>query len=198
MARSWGVEYSDLCVHSGVRSDVGGGSGDLAPYSDPDKPQHDRRPSGSLRDLGGAGFLPGTTLGPICGRRVSCYPNCADEPADSRLLYERNEGRVARYNRARLEHSRCEAGTIYVYGDAAYYRFFTGAVRPGLRLLEIREGDPTDLSREPASSCPILLWVVGSSWNADEIRARLGLSDNSFGIADFYEAFLVFRNPPYT
>src|ERR1700730_15593145 len=115
MARSWGVEYSDLCVHSGVRSDVGGGSGDLAPYSDPDKPQHDRRPSGSLRDLGGAGFLPGATLGPICGRRVSCYPNRADEPADSRLLYERNEGRVARYNHVRLEHSRLEAGTIYVY-----------------------------------------------------------------------------------
>ncbi len=92
----------------------------------------------------------------------------------------------------------CEAGTIYVYGDAAYYRFFTGAVRPALRLLEVREGDSADLSREPASACPILLWVVGSSWNADDIRARLGLSDNSFGIADFYEAFLVFRNPPYT
>ena len=92
----------------------------------------------------------------------------------------------------------CEAGTIYVYGDAAYYRFFTGAVRPGLHLLEIREGDSKDLSRDPASSCPILLWVVGSSWNPDDIRARLGLTDNSFGIADFYEAFLVFRNPPYT
>jgi hypothetical protein len=92
----------------------------------------------------------------------------------------------------------CEAGTIYVYGDAAYYRFFTGTVRPGLHLLEIREGDSKDLSREPASSCPILLWVVGSSWNPDDIRARLGLTDNSFGIADFYEAFLVFRNPPYT
>ena len=92
----------------------------------------------------------------------------------------------------------CEAGTIYVYGDAAYYRFFTGTVRPGLHLLEIREGDSKDLSREPASSCPILLWVVGSSWSPDDIRARLGLTDNSFGIADFYEAFLVFRNPPYT
>jgi len=51
----------------------------------------------------------------------------------------------------------CEAGTIYVYGDAAYYRFFTGTVRPGLHLLEIREGDSKDLSRDPASSCPILL-----------------------------------------
>jgi hypothetical protein len=40
--------------------------------------------------------------------------------------------------------------------------------------------------------------VVGSSWNADDIRAKLGLSDNSFGVADYYEAFVVFRNPPYT
>ena len=92
----------------------------------------------------------------------------------------------------------CEAGPIHVYGDAAYYRFFTEAVRPRLRLLEIPEGEFKDLSREPTTSCPILLWVVGASWNADDIRAELGLSDNSFGVADFYEAFVVFRNPPYT
>jgi len=90
----------------------------------------------------------------------------------------------------------CEAGTIHVYGDAAYYRFFTEAVRPRLRLLEIPEGESKDLRREPATSCPILLWVVGA-WNADDIRAKLGLSDNSFGVADFYEAFVIFRNPPY-
>src|SRR6266446_1797486 len=106
MARTWGLEYSDLRVHSGLRSDIGGGSGGLATYSDPDEPQHDRRPSGSLRDCGGAGFLPGTTLGHICGCHVSCCPDRADEPADSRLLHERNEGGVARYSRARLEHSR--------------------------------------------------------------------------------------------
>ena len=92
----------------------------------------------------------------------------------------------------------CEAGPIHVYGDAAYYRFFTEAVRPRLRLLEMPEGEFKDLSREPTTSCPILLWVVGASWNADDIRAELGLSDNSFGVADFYEAFVVFRNPPYT
>lgn len=97
-----------------------------------------------------------------------------------------------------LNTSGCGSGTIYVYGDAAYYRFFTEAVRPRLRLIEIPEGQSKDLSREPTSSCPILVWVVGSSWNADDLRTKFGLSDSSFGVADFYEAFVVFRNPPYT
>jgi len=92
----------------------------------------------------------------------------------------------------------CESGAIRVYGDAANYRFFTKSVRPQLGLIEIPEGGFRDLGREPASSCPILVWVVGWSWNADDLRERLGLSDSSFGVADFYEAFVVFRNPPYT
>jgi hypothetical protein len=85
-----------------------------------------------------------------------------------------------------------------VYGDPANYRFLTKSVRPQLRLIEIPEGASKDLSEEPVTSCPILIWVVGWAWNADDLRVRLGLSDNSFGVADFYEAFVVFRNPPYT
>jgi mannosyltransferase len=92
----------------------------------------------------------------------------------------------------------CESGTIHVYGDPANYRFLTKSVRPQLRLIEIPEGASKDLSEEPVTSCPILIWVVGWAWNADDLRVRLGLSDNSFGVADFYEAFVVFRNPPYT
>jgi hypothetical protein len=97
-----------------------------------------------------------------------------------------------------LDTSGCENGTIHVYGDAAYYRFFTEPVRPRLRLIGIPEGESKDLSHETGTSCPILLWVVGASWNPDDIRAKLGLSDNSFGVADFYEAFVVVRNPPFT
>jgi mannosyltransferase len=92
----------------------------------------------------------------------------------------------------------CESGAIHVYGDASNYRFFTKSVRPRLRLIEIPEGASEDLRDEPVTSCPILVWVVGWAWNADDLRVRLGLSDSSFGVADFYEAFVVFRNPPYT
>ncbi len=92
----------------------------------------------------------------------------------------------------------CESGTIHVYGDSANYRFFTKSVRPQLRLIEIPEGATKDLGHEPPTSCPILLWVVGWAWNADDLGGRLGLSAPSFGVADFYGAFVVFRNPPYT
>jgi uncharacterized membrane protein len=92
----------------------------------------------------------------------------------------------------------CETDAIHVYGEADYYYFFTKSVRPKLSLIEIPEGGSKDLSGEPVGPCPILLWVVGRSRNADDLRVRFGLSDSSFGIADFYEAFVVFRNPPYT
>ena len=92
----------------------------------------------------------------------------------------------------------CESGTIHVYGDAANYRFFTKSVRPRLRLIEIPEGATKDLGHEPLTSCPILVWVVGWAWNADDLSGRLGLFAPSFGVADFYEAFVVFRNPPFT
>jgi uncharacterized membrane protein len=92
----------------------------------------------------------------------------------------------------------CESAAIHVYGDAANYGFFTKSVRPRLRLIEIPEGESKDLRREPSGSCPILLWVVGWWWNPDDFRERFGLSDNAFGVADFYAAFVVFRNPPFT
>jgi hypothetical protein len=92
----------------------------------------------------------------------------------------------------------CETSSIYVYGDAAFYRFFTKRVRPQLSLIEIPEGGSKDLSGEPSTSCPILLWVVGWWWNPDEMRERFGLSSNAFGVADFYAAWIVFRNEPNT
>ena len=96
-----------------------------------------------------------------------------------------------------LHTSGCESGAIHVYGDAANYGFFTKPIRPQLRLIEIPEGGSKDLSREPASSCPILLWVVGWWWNADDVRVRFGLDNSCCAVAGFYEAFVVFRNPPH-
>jgi len=88
----------------------------------------------------------------------------------------------------------CESGAIHVYGDAVTYRYFTARLRPDLRLIDIPEGAAADLSNEPVTPCPILLWVVGvPSWDLDELLARLGLSRSSSQVVEYHEAFVVVR-----
>ena len=88
----------------------------------------------------------------------------------------------------------CESGIIHVYGPAVTYRYFTGRLRPDLRLIDIPEGAAGDLSNEPVTPCPILLWVVGvPSWDLDELLARLGLSRSSSQVVEYHEAFVVVR-----
>ena len=88
----------------------------------------------------------------------------------------------------------CEAGAIHVYGEAMNYRYFTARRRPDLRLIDIPEGTAADLSNEPVTPCPVLLWVVGvPSWDLDELLAKLGLSRSSSQVVEYHEAFVVLR-----
>jgi Dolichyl-phosphate-mannose-protein mannosyltransferase len=88
----------------------------------------------------------------------------------------------------------CESGAIYVYGEAQNYHFFTKRVRPDLRLIEIPEGAGADLSNEPTTRCPVLLWIVGiPSWDLDGLLIRLGLSRSSSQVVEYHEAFVVLR-----
>jgi uncharacterized membrane protein len=69
----------------------------------------------------------------------------------------------------------CGSGAIHVYGEAVTYRYFTAQLRPDLRLIDIPEGAAADLSNEPVTPCPILLWVVGvPSWDLDELPRTAG------------------------
>jgi uncharacterized membrane protein len=91
----------------------------------------------------------------------------------------------------------CESGAIHVYGEAMNYRYFTARLRPDLRLIEIPEEAETDLSNEPVTPCPVLLWVVGvPSWDLDELLTRLGLSRSSSRVVEYHEAFVVLRKKP--
>jgi hypothetical protein len=88
----------------------------------------------------------------------------------------------------------CGSGAIHVYGEAVTYRYFTAQLRPDLRLIDIPEGAAADLSNEPVTPCPILLWVVGvPSWDLDELLARLGLSRASSQVVEYHEAFVILR-----
>jgi len=88
----------------------------------------------------------------------------------------------------------CESGAIHVYGPAVTYHYFTGRLRPDLRLIDIPEGAAADLSNEPIIPCPILLWVVGvPSWDLDELLSRLGLSRSSLQVVEYHKAIVVLR-----
>jgi uncharacterized membrane protein len=88
----------------------------------------------------------------------------------------------------------CESGAIHVYGEAMNYHYFTARRRPDLRLIDIPEGTAADLSNEPVTPCPVLLWVVGvPSWDLDELLSRLGLSRSSSQVVEYHEAFVVLR-----
>ena len=88
----------------------------------------------------------------------------------------------------------CASGAIHVYGDASNYRFFTQSIRPNLQLIEIPWGAAAGLSSEPTTSCPIVLWIVGvAAWDLDDLLARLGLSRSSAEVAEYHEAFVIFR-----
>jgi len=54
----------------------------------------------------------------------------------------------------------CESGAIHVYREGVYYRYFTGRVRPDLRLIDTPDGTVADLSNEPVTPCAVLLWVT--------------------------------------
>jgi len=89
----------------------------------------------------------------------------------------------------------CTSGTIHVYGEAMNYRYFAARLRPDLRLIDIPQGRAADLSNEPLTPCPVILWVVGvPSWDVDELLARLGLSRSSSQVVEYHEAFVVLRN----
>ena len=89
----------------------------------------------------------------------------------------------------------CASGAIHVYGDAYNYRFFTRSARPNLRLIEIPWGAAADLGDEPATSCPIMLWIVGvAAWDLDDLLARLGLSRSSLEVVEYHLAYVIFRD----
>ena len=91
----------------------------------------------------------------------------------------------------------CATATIHVYGEEQYYRFYTGKVRPQLRLREIPEGGTADLSHEQVSGCPILLWIVGvPEWELDGLLAGVGLSRSVTEIIEYYEAYVVLARRP--
>lgn len=88
----------------------------------------------------------------------------------------------------------CESGAIHVYREGVYYRYFTGRVRPDLRLIDTPDGAAADLSNEPVTPCAVLLWVVGlPSWDLDELLARVGLSRSSSQVVEYHKAFVVLR-----
>jgi uncharacterized membrane protein len=86
----------------------------------------------------------------------------------------------------------CAAGTLHVYGEMQYYLFYTSKLRPQLQLREIPEGGTADLSHEPISSCPILLWIVGvPEWDLDGLLVKVGLDGAEIEIISWYEAYVV-------
>ena len=91
----------------------------------------------------------------------------------------------------------CASGEIYVYGDAANYRFFTRSVRPKLQLIAIPRGAAADLGNEPTASCPIVLWIVGvAPWDLNDLLDRLGLSRSSSELAEYHSAYVIFHKHP--
>jgi mannosyltransferase len=90
--------------------------------------------------------------------------------------------------------SDCNTASVPVYGEAFNYRYFTDQARPAMRLLEIPRGGRADLSVEPRSDCPILLWAA-DLWRVDldALLPTLSLDSSSIDIVEFYRAFVVMR-----
>src|ERR1700746_929904 len=91
----------------------------------------------------------------------------------------------------------CASSDIYVYGDASNYRFFTRSGRPNLRLIEIPWGAAADVGKEPATSCQIVIWIVGiPAWDLAVLLVKLGLSRSSYEVAEYHSAYVIFRKHP--
>jgi hypothetical protein len=91
-------------------------------------------------------------------------------------------------------HPACDTASVPVYGEAFYYRYFTDKARPAMRLIEIPYGGGADLSVEPRSDCPILLWAA-DLWKVeiDALLPTLSLDPSSVDIVEFNKAFVVMR-----
>jgi uncharacterized membrane protein len=91
----------------------------------------------------------------------------------------------------------CASGDIHVYGDVSNYRFFTRSLRPNLRLIEVPWGAAAALGDEPATSCPIVLWIVGvAAWDLDGLLPRFRLSRSSYEVVEYHSAYVILRKHP--
>lgn len=96
-----------------------------------------------------------------------------------------------------LHTSGCQSVRIHVYGDAPLYRYFTKSLRRDLQLIEIPWRGRVDLSDEPLTTCPILIWAAGiEAWDLDDLLVRSGLSRSSVKVVEYYKAFVVLRKEP--
>jgi hypothetical protein len=69
-----------------------------------------------------------------------------------------------------------------------------GAVALFLQLIKIPWGAAANLSKEPTTSCPIVLWIVGvAPWNLGDLLDRLGLSRSSSEVAEYHLAYVIFH-----
>lgn len=87
--------------------------------------------------------------------------------------------------------------TIGLVRRCAQLSFLHKIDHADLRLIEIPEGGAADLSNEPNTSCPILLWVVDvPDWDLGDLLVRLGLSRSSVEVVEYYKAFVILRKQP--
>jgi hypothetical protein len=118
-------------------------------------------------------------------------------PGAGRLLHDRVNEQWRDSAALVLGTPGCASGDIHVYGDASNYRFFTRSVRPNLQLIEIPWGAAADLGDvSTATSCPIVLWIVGvAPWDLDDLLER-NLSRSAYDVAEYHLAYVIFRKHP--
>jgi Dolichyl-phosphate-mannose-protein mannosyltransferase len=91
----------------------------------------------------------------------------------------------------------CETATIYVYGDAFYYRYFTKKMHRTMHWIAIPYGGGEGLASPPHSACRVLVWAA-ELWGVelDELLPKLGLQVPGIEIISFDRAFVVMKKDP--
>jgi 4-amino-4-deoxy-L-arabinose transferase-like glycosyltransferase len=88
----------------------------------------------------------------------------------------------------------CVEGPIYVYGEAANYRYLVGKARPRLKLTEIPVPvAPTRI--QSSGDCRVVLWAVRlSPAEFEQLLASLPLNRACLAVTAFFWAFVVTRD----
>jgi hypothetical protein len=90
----------------------------------------------------------------------------------------------------------CNAGPIYVYGEASNYRYLIEKGRPHLQLVEIPVGGGALPTMAPAADCNVLLWAADLPRSEfDTVLSALPVDRSCVRVAAFYWAFVALRQP---
>jgi hypothetical protein len=90
----------------------------------------------------------------------------------------------------------CNAGPIYVYGEALNYHYLIEKGRPHLQLVEISVGGGALPTMAPAGDCNVLLWAADLPQEQfDTVLSALPVDRSCVRVAAFYWAFVALREP---